>query len=156
MGMNNNDVIRRVRYTFDFNDDKMIELFKHNGLEVTRAQVSAWLKKDDDPEQVPLKDLELATFLNGLIIEKRGKKEGVEMIPERQLNNNQIFRKLRIALNLKDVDILKLYDLVDIYISEHELSAFFRKPSQRQYRACQDQFLRNFLKGMQLKYRDNK
>jgi len=153
MGMNNNDIIRRVRYTFDFNDDKMVKLFKLNGMEVTRAQVSDWLKKDDDPKQAKLKDVELATFLNGLIIEKRGKKEGVEMIPERQLNNNQIFRKLRIALNLKDVDILKMYDLVDIYISEHELSAFFRKPSQKQYRACQDQFLRNFLKGMQIQYR---
>jgi len=76
------------------------------------------------------------------------------MVPEDRLNNNLIFRKLRIALNLKDIDILKLYDHVDIYISEHELSAFFRKPTQRQYRPCKDQFLRNFLIGLQKEIRE--
>jgi len=149
----NNDILRRVRYIFDYGDDKMIKLFGLNGLEVTRSQVSNWLKSDKDENYVALKDVELATFLNGLIIDKRGKKEGVEMIPEKELTNNLVFRKLRIALNLKDIEILKLYDLVDIYISEHELSAFFRKPSARQYRPCKDQFLRNFLKGLQKKYR---
>ena len=151
--MNNNDILRRLRYTFDYGDDKMIALFGLGGMTVTRAQVSDWLRKEEDENQVKLMDVALASFLNGLIVDKRGKKEGVEMIAERQLNNNLIFRKLRIALNLKDVDILKLYDLVDIYISEHELSAFFRKPSQKQYRPCKDQFLRNFLQGLQKQYR---
>jgi uncharacterized protein YehS (DUF1456 family) len=44
---------------------------------------------------------------------------------------------------------------VDMRISKHELSAFFRNPNQSQYRPCQDQILRNFLHGLQLKYRDN-
>jgi len=151
--MDNNDILRRLRYTFDFGDDAMINLFKLNGLEVTRAQVSDWLKPEKDEQFKAITDEQLATFLNGLIVLKRGKKEGVVMVPEKQLNNNLIFRKLRIALNLKDIDILKLYDLVDIYISEHELSAFFRKPTQRQYRPCKDQFLRNFLNGLQKKER---
>jgi len=151
--MENNDVLRRLRYTFDLGDDQMIKLFKFNGLEVTRSEVSNWLKGDDDEQFKKITDLQLATFLNGFIVHKRGKKEGVVMIPEKELNNNLIFRKLRIALNLKDIDILKLYDLVDIYISEHELSAFFRKPTQRQYRPCKDQFLRNFLNGLQKQHR---
>jgi len=151
--MDNNDVLRKLRYIFDFGDDQMIKLFGLNGLTVTRAQVSDWLKGDDDENFVPISDKQFATFLNGLIIDKRGKKEGVEMIPEDRLNNNLVFRKLRIALNLKDIDILKLYDHVDIYISEHELSAFFRKPTQRQYRPCKDQFLRNFLNGLQKEIR---
>ena len=67
-----------------------------------------------------------------------------------------IFRKLKIALNLKDEDILEILKLVDLRIGKHELSAFFRNPSQSQYRPCQDQFLRNFLHGMQLKYRIEK
>ena len=46
--MNNNDVIRRVRYTFDFSDDKMIEIFGLAEVKVTRAQVSEWLKKDTE------------------------------------------------------------------------------------------------------------
>ncbi len=152
--MTNNDILRRLRYTFDYNDDKMIKLFGLGGMTVKREEVSDWLRKEEDEDkQVKLMDVALASFLNGMIVDKRGKREGVEMIAERRLNNNLIFRKLRIALSLKDHDILKLYELVDLYISEHELSAFFRKPSQKQYRPCKDQFLRNFLQGLQKKER---
>jgi len=42
---------------------------------------------------------------------------------------------------------------VDMHISKHELSAIFRKPGQKQYRECKDQFLRNFLYGLQFKER---
>ena len=68
--MTNNDVLRRIRYTFNFDDTKMIAIFGLAGLEVTRAEVSEWLKKDDDPDYKSCNDVTLATFLNGLIIEK--------------------------------------------------------------------------------------
>ena len=61
--------------------------------------------------------------------------------------------KLKIAFNLKAEDTLALLALNDVVISKHELSAFFRKPGHRHRRACKDQVLRNFLKGLQLKYR---
>ena len=154
--MENNDIIRRIMYSFDFNDSKMVEIFALGDSKVTRAQISSWLKKDVDPGYVSLTDFQLAIFLNGLIIEKRGKKEGSKPIPENKLNNNIIFRKLRIALNLKDNEILEILKLPGIEISKHELSAFFRKPGQNQYRDCKDQILRNFLRGIQMKYRDNK
>ncbi len=153
--MNHNDILRRIRYTFDFSDSKMIEIFGLADYKVTRAQISNWLKKDDDPAYEGLYDLQLAIFLNGLIIDKRGKKEGPPPIPEKRLNNNIVFRKLKIALNLKDHDILEILDLVDLRISKHELSAFFRKPNQSQYRQCKDQILRNFLHGLQKKYHIN-
>ena len=152
--MNNNDIIRRIRYTYSFNDDKMIQLFKLADLDVSRALVSNWLKKDDDDEQEKLSDENLAIFLNGFIIEKRGRKEGAPpAIAEKKLNNNIILRKLKIALDLRDDDMIEILKLADMRISKHELSAFFRKPGQKQYRECKDQFLRNFLHGMQIKYR---
>ena len=154
--MNNNDILRRVRYIFDYGDDKIIKLFKHGGKEVTRAEISNWLKKDDDENQKPIYDVDLATFLNGLIIKHRGKKDGEQPKPEKSLNNNQIFRKLKIALNLKDEDIVALMGLADLEVSKHEINAIFRKPTQKQYRVCKDQFLRNFLQGLQTKYRGNK
>ncbi len=150
--INNNDILRRIRYTFDFTDSKMIEIFGLADYQVTRAQISDWLKKEDNPAYQELNDNQLAIFLNGLINDKRGKKEGEQPIPEERLNNNIIFRKLKIALNLKDEDIMEILKLVDLRIGKHELSAFFRNPNQSQYRPCQDQFLRNFLHGMQLKY----
>lgn len=150
--MTNNDILRRIRYTFDFNDSKMIAIFGLAGLEVTREQISDWLKKDDDPAYKRCNDTQMATFLNGLINEKRGKKEGPQPEPEHVLTNNIIFKKLKIALNLKDDDILGLLDSAEFRLGRHELSAFFRKPGHKHYRECKDQILRNFLKGMQLKY----
>ena len=151
--MNNNDILRRIRYTFDINDDKMISLFTLGEHETTRSEVSNWLKKDDVPEQKSLHDKHLAHFLNGLIVKNRGKREGVSMAAEKNLTNNVILKKLKIALNLKSEDVIDILKLADLYISNHELSAFFRKPTQKQYRLCKDQFLRNFLHGLQLKHR---
>lgn len=150
--MTNNDILRRIRYTFDFNDSEMIELFASGGGQVTRAEVSDWLKKEEDPEFKDLGDEHLAMFLNGFINEKRGKKEGEQPAAEKKLNNNTILRKLKIALNLKDEDILEILKLANFLLSKHELSAFFRNPSQSQYRPLKDQILRNFLHGMQIKY----
>lgn len=151
--MNNNDIFRRIRYIFDYGDDQVIQLFAYGGKEVSRAEISDWLKKDEDPEQKPIYDEMLATFLTGLIVKHRGQKDGEQPKPEKKLNNNIIFRKLKIALNLKDRDILDVMDRANFEVSKHEISAIFRKPTQSQYRACKDQFLRNFLQGLQFKYR---
>ena len=151
--MKNNDVLRRVRYTFNFDDAKMIAIFGLGGLEVTRAQVSDWLKKEEDPDYRKCGDEQLATFLNGLIVEKRGKKDGPQPVPETTLNNNIVFRKLKIALNLQADDVLELVRQKDFQMSKHELSAFFRKPGHKHYRECKDQVLRYFMKGLQQKYR---
>lgn len=152
--MNNNDVLRRIRFILDLNDSKMISLFALADVEVTRVQISDWLKKEEDPAYQECGDTQMATFLNGLIIDKRGKKDGPLPEPEQQLNNNIIFRKLKIAFDLKDEEILELLHSAEVNISRHELSAFFRRAGHKHFRICNDQILRNFLKGLQLKYRN--
>lgn len=154
--MNNNDILRSIRYTFDYSDAKMIEIFGLAAQEVTREQLSDLLKKDEEPDSPQCPDRLLAAFLNGLIIERRGKKEGPQPEPEAQLTNNIIFMKLKIALNLKALEVLAIMEQAQLPISKHELSAFFRRPDHKHYRDCKDQILRNFLKGMQLKYRAGK
>jgi uncharacterized protein YehS (DUF1456 family) len=154
--MTNNDVFRRIRYIFDFGDAEVISIFSLADLKVTREEISDWLKKDDDPAIKTLTDRQLATFLNGLINHKRGKKQGDQPVPEKNLSNNIIFRKLKIALNLQAEEVLGILQLADLRISSHELSAFFRKEGHKHYRQCKDQVLRNFLQGLQLKYRPNK
>jgi len=151
----NNDILRRIRYIFDFSDSKMTTIFGLANYQVTRDQISNWLKKDDDPAYQKCDNTRLAIFLNGLINDKRGKKEGSQPELEEHLTNNIIFMKLKIALNLKAEDILEIMGLANFRLSKHELSAFFRRPGHKHYRECKDQILRNFLKGAQLKYRPN-
>jgi len=153
--MQNNDVIRKLRYIFDLDDTQMLNIFNLSSKAYTKNQIIKWLSKDDHPNFEEMEDTHLAVFLNGFITEKRGKKEGAEPPIESFLNNNMILRKLKIALNLKNEDVLAILKKADLTISPHELSAFFRNPKQNQYRICKDQVLRNFLFGLQLKYRPN-
>jgi uncharacterized protein YehS (DUF1456 family) len=151
--MTNNDILRRIRYVFDLKDAKMIKLFSLAEHEVTREQISAWLKKDDDDNYKSCSDVSLAIFLNGFINDKRGKKDGPQIAPEEKLTNNIILRKLKIALDFTSDDIIRIMDLAGLSISASELSAFFRKVGHKHYRECKDQFLRNFLQGLQIHHR---
>lgn len=133
----------------------MIAICGKGGLAVTREQVSDWLKREEDAAFVRCTDQELAHFLNGLIVDRRGQKEGPPAVAERRLDNNLILRKLKIALELKTEDMLETIEAGGLKLSPHELSAFFRRPNHKHYRVCEDQFLRSFLRGLQLRYRPN-
>lgn len=151
--MKANDILRRLRYVLDLDDKKMVAVFAAAGEEVTVAQIIGWLRKEEDPAYVKCSDAMFATFLNGLINQKRGKKDGPQPAPEQSLNNNAVFRKLKIAFNLQAEDILSILRLADVDVSKHELSAFFRRADHKHYRDCKDQILRNFLNGLQIAHR---
>jgi len=151
--MNLNDVLRRIRYAFDFDDNNMMEVFASGDLPVERVQVCAWLKAEEDLGFEAITDRQMAQFLNGLINAKRGRREGAQPVPEDSLSNNMVLMKLRIALNLQSDDVQALLRETGLVFSKHELTALFRKPGHKHYRNCEDQLLRNFLKGLQLRLR---
>ena len=153
--MTNNDIFRRLRYIFNLSDEALKETFALVSRDAHNHTVRNWLKKDDDPEQIPMPDIELAAFLNGIIIRFRGRREGPLPIPEQKLTHNAILRKLKIALCLQADDMLEIWKIAQFRLSKHELSAFFRKPTHKHYRVCKDQILRNFLQGLALKNRHN-
>lgn len=144
--------MRRLRYTFNYNDKQMAALFASGNMSVNREQISQWLKKDNDADFIACSDVELASFLNGFINEKRGKKEGKQAVAEQRLTNNIILTKLKIALNLKAEELIELLNSVDFRLSKPELTAFSRKPDHKNYRICKDQVLRNLLQAIEKKY----
>lgn len=152
--MMHNDVLRRIRYIFDFDDFQMMDVFAQAGHTVSREQVCAWLKPDDDAAFEKIPDRWMAVFLNGLINLKRGRRDGEQPEPEKVLTNNMVLMKLRIALNLQSDDVLLLLRDTGLEFSKHELTALFRKPGHKHYRPCEDQILRNVLKGLQLRMRE--
>jgi len=151
--MTNNDILRRIRYVFDFGDDKMIALFALADKTVTRAEVSDWLKKEDDPAYRNCGDKALAYFLNGLIVDRRGRREGPAPIVESRLTNNLILQKLKIAMAFSSDDMLEVLHLAGNEMGKHEMSALFRKPGHKHHRKCLDQVLRNFLTGLRMRFR---
>jgi uncharacterized protein YehS (DUF1456 family) len=149
-------VMRKLRYILNLRDTAMKDIFKMGNLEIDQSRITALLKKDDENGFVICSDEILNKFLEGLIVFKRGKKEPDSQTAEKKIEkmtNNIIFRKIRIALELKDDDILAVLKLTGTAVSKSELSALFRKAGHRNYKECGDQLLRNFLKGLSLKLR---
>jgi len=47
--MNNNDVLRQLRFIFNFSNKEMIQIFKLGELGVEEEEVIKWMKKEEDP-----------------------------------------------------------------------------------------------------------
>ncbi|MDY4011793.1 MAG: DUF1456 family protein [Fusobacterium gastrosuis] len=155
--MTNNDFLRRLRYALNIRDNTMIEIFKLANKNVSKEEVVAYLKKDMEEGFLKLSNQDLNLFLDGLIIQRRGKKEDsnqAEIKITKNNLNNVLLRKLRIVLELKSYDMIDIFKLGGIEISDGELSALFRKEDHKNYRECGDKYIRVFLKGLVEYYRN--
>ncbi len=152
--MMNNDVLRSVRYMLDISDAKIVEITRLGGFEVSKTDVIAFMKKEDEEGYLDCSDEVMAHFLDGLVIFKRGKDDNRAPQPvELPITNNTVLKKLRVAFELKEDDLHAILKSVEFPVSKPELSALFRKFGHSNYRTCGDQLLRNFLKGLTLRVR---
>ncbi len=155
--MTNNDKLRRIRYALDISDREVVQLFGLAGYELTPPQLEALFKKEDEVGFDECPDGIAVLFLDGLIASRRGKRaEAADAAPKSRkpvLTNNDTLKALRVALELKDEDLIAIMRLAKVEVSKSEISALFRKPGHSNYRPCGDQFLRHFLAGLTLKYR---
>ncbi len=173
--MENNDILIRLRYALDIKDADMITIFKLGGVTVTRNELQKMLIKskdngiidsaqeksgDDNINQCDLHTLE--SFLNGFIIFKRGKQESKPGESEKQAFimkdsktvNNVFMKKIKIALSLTSEDMLDIFKAGEAHLSNGELSALLRREGQRNYRVCGDKYVKCFLKGLAVRYRE--
>lgn len=152
--MINNDVLRSVRYMLNVSEFKLVEIIHLGGGNISQATLNAYIKREEEPGFVECDQRTMVHFLNGLIYFKRGKDETRPPLPYELPTNNVVLKKLRVAFELKDEDIIQILDQAGFKISKTELSAFFRKEGHPNFRPCGDQFLRNFLKGITMKLRE--
>jgi uncharacterized protein YehS (DUF1456 family) len=154
--MTNNDTLRRIRYALDLPDTTIVEICKLGGHDLDKSSLTALLKKEEDEGYIACSDQVLGSFLDGLIIHKRGRKENKADPGDlaSPITNNIILKKLRIAMELREDDLLKILGLAHANISKSKLSALFRKEGHKNYKECGNQFLRSFLKGLTLHLRD--
>ncbi len=155
--MTNNDILRSLRFAFDFSDKKAVELFSkdpNSVAKINKAEFQARIAKEEDANYIECSDGELGAFLDGLIAHNRGLQEGKAPTPPiSRLTKNDVLKKLRIALNYREEDMLATLKSGGTTLSKSELSALFRKPQHKHYRSCGNQVLRNFIKGLCVKLR---
>ncbi|MFT5084754.1 MAG: hypothetical protein ACI9Y1_002810 [Lentisphaeria bacterium] len=142
--MTNNDIIRRLRYIFDYSDPAMMHIFALADYPRSHEQIRAWMVREGEVDFVVYEEMQLASFLNGLIIKNRGMKVDRASLAEKKLTNNMVLMKLKIAMDIRTDEFLDVMKLAGSHVSKHEVSALFRKPSYKHYRVRLDQFLRNF------------
>ena len=160
-----NDVLRSLRNLLDIRDQKVLEISEittpNEKSSESLEKIAAYLKKEDEAGFIFCPDSFLEKFLDGLIIYKRGPKttptnSATTTPPTRwKLSNNQILKKIRVAFELKEDDVLELIQQPGFSLSKAELNALFRSPDHRNYRECGDQVLRYFLKGLNQKFKAN-
>lgn len=151
--MTNNDILRRLRYSLILNNGQMIKIWKLAGYEADEEKIDSFLKKEDDDGYRNCNNGVMTHFLNGLITYKRGAKKEVEGAikpAEPAFSNNQILKKLKIALDFSSDNMMEVFDLAEARISKSELGAVFRKEGHKNYKECGDRYIRNFLKGLTL------
>ena len=149
--MTNNDTLRRLRYALNIDDAKAAGIIALTGRATTPDEVVNWLKREDEKGYADLPHDLLCRFLDGLIIEKRGPHpSGIVPEPLDFLPNNEILKKLRIALNLKEEDVLAVFKKAEFVVTKAELGSFFRKEGHRNYRKCPEQVLRKFIHGLSI------
>ena len=147
--MTNNDLLRRLRYALNITDCKVAEIVTKAGRKTQPEEVANWLKWEDEPGYIDLPDRLLCQFLDGLIVEKRGPHPSGNLPdPLEVLSNNEVLKKLRIALHLQADDMIAVFKKVEFDVSKAELGSFFRKPGHRNYAKCPEQVLRKFLAGL--------
>lgn len=151
-----NDVFRRLRYALGLNNSATISLCKLMEYELDESYLTNMMKREEEDGFMPCRDKILCIFLDALIIKNRGKQDGSQphyLTSGQRLTNNEIMRKIKIAMNYQQDDMLAILESIDFRVSKGELTALFRKPDHRSYRECGDQLLRNFLKGMVKRHR---
>jgi len=149
--MINNDIFRQVRTIFNFDNEQARAIFALGSCEITTEQLVSCVKETDDTDYKTLSDIELASFLNGLITDKRGAKDGVQRQAESVITNNLVFNKVKIAMALKADDVIAILELAELSLGKYELSAFFRNVNNKHYRDCSDDVLSAFLQGLKIK-----
>jgi uncharacterized protein YehS (DUF1456 family) len=137
--MDNSDILKILRKALAPGDDELAAIFELAGYKPAATD-------GNDPGG----DRVLQAFLEGLILRERGPR--ADNTPPNlhagALTNNDILKKLRIALNLQELDTQLVFEEGGASVSASEINALFRKPGNKHFRQCSDELLRQFLAGL--------
>lgn len=156
--LQNNKILKRIRYALKFRDKKMQSIFNLDGTEVSLEDINNFLTSEHDSNFKPCSNKMLHSFLNGLILFKRGDSNNSSMHTfvriSKQNANNLVIKKLKVAFKLTKEDVLKIFKLGDLNISLSEVSGILRSEKSKIYRECGDKYIRKFLKGLAIHLRN--
>lgn len=142
-------VLSRVKDALRLSSDDILKIYQAEGYEIDDGRVEAIFKKPSSKKSQSATYEELGVFLDGLIRVMRG--EPAKVVDDDEeiiLDNNLIIKKLKIALNLKSIDIDMIFNLADYPMSRSKIRDILRSSEHPKYKRCSDAVLDAFLEGL--------
>jgi uncharacterized protein YehS (DUF1456 family) len=145
--MNNHDLLCRLVTALPLGDDDLAALVQQAGLGEGLPAPGALLVPPEEPGHLACDDATLVALLDALIVLRRGPRDGPAPVGQ-DLSANLVLKKLRIALNLHDKQMLAIFELAGVHLSRNQLGAMFRAPSNKHFQECSEGQLVCFLSGL--------
>jgi len=150
-----NDILFKIKKALSLENAQIIEAYRLADYEMSEARLEAILKRRLDKGYEEATYEELGVFLDGLILLKRGPSDKVATENEAvALTNNLILKKIRVAMELKESELIILFALADVELTKRQIGALFRKEGTKNFKACSDTLLMAFLEGLDEFYYD--
>jgi uncharacterized protein YehS (DUF1456 family) len=150
-----NDILYKIKKALSLENTQLIEAYKLAEYEMKEERLEAILKRRLDKGYEEATYEELGIFLDGLVLLKRGPSNKVADKNEAvALSNNLILKKIRVAMNLKEPELVILFALAEVELTKRQIGSLFRKEGGKNFKACSDELLEAFLEGLDEFYYD--
>lgn len=139
------ELLSSLRDALRLGDDQLLEVLALGGQTVEPEALPGVLAGGEAGT-----DAVLGGFLEGLILARRGVPAAGSPPrgPAKSLSNNAVLKKLRVALDLREPQLLALMAAGGVSLRPRELAALFRSPGHKNFRACSDETLQGFVAGV--------
>ena len=150
-----NDILFKITDALHLDHKMLIEAYKLADYEMSDERISNILKRRQDKGYEEATFEELGVFLDGLVLFKRGPSDKVASEDEVvDLTNNLILKKVRVAMELKEAELVILFALGETTLTKRQIGSLFRKEGGKNFKTCSDELLMAFLDGLSEFYYD--
>ena len=150
-----NDILFKIKTALSLKSSEIVKAYSLVEYNMTEERINNILKRRQDEGYEEATYEELGLFLDGLVILKRGenpkKTESDEVV---ELSNNLILKKLRVAMNLKESELVIIFALAEVTLTKRHIGAFFRKEGGKNFKPASDELLMAFIEGLDEFYYD--
>jgi len=150
-----NDILFKIKTALKLDNAQMLEAYKLIGFEMTEERLASILQRRLDKGFEEATFEELGLFLDGLVLLKRGPSDKeVDEDEVVELTNNLILKKVRVAMELKEAELVILFALGEVSITKRQIGSLFRKEGGKNFKSCSNELLMAFLEGLDEFYYD--
>jgi len=150
-----NDILFKLKTALSIDNESLIKAYALAEYEMKEERLNSILKRRQDKGYEDATYEELGVFLDGLVLLKRGPSDKVANDDEVvALTNNLILKKVRVAMELKEPELVILFALAEVSLTKRQIGSLFRKEGGKNFKECSDELLIKFLEGLDEFYYD--